>query len=139
MPFPSLNEMATPLSELSPTRLSWLFVGYSLTYQIFSSAMEILAGLLLINRKTVTLGLITATGVFLHVAILNIPYDIPVKIYSVHLFLFSIFLLPYELKPLTNIFIRNRPSDSDRYFDLELPKPWMRYLRSGAKIIFVLS
>jgi hypothetical protein len=107
MLFPSPDDMATPLGELSPMRLSWLFVGYSPAFGIFSGAMEVLAGLLSINRKIVSLRLITATDVFLRVAILNFSYDMPVKIFSIHRFLFSIFMLSYELKRLTNIIILN--------------------------------
>ena len=45
-------------------RFSWLFIGYSTPYQIFSGAMETVAGLLLLNRRTVTAGLFAATGAF---------------------------------------------------------------------------
>ena len=40
-----------------PMRLSWLFIGYSTPYEIFSGAMETVAGLLLLFRRTITAGL----------------------------------------------------------------------------------
>jgi len=43
------------------------------------------AGLLLLNRRTITLGLLVAAGVFTNVVLLNLSYDIPVKIFSIHI------------------------------------------------------
>jgi hypothetical protein len=47
MPFPQLSQLATRLGDFLPMRFSWLFVGYSAPYEIFSGAMEVVAGLLL--------------------------------------------------------------------------------------------
>jgi hypothetical protein len=72
MPFPALSQLATPLGDLLPMRLSWLFIGYSAPYQFFSGAMETTAGLLLLYRRTVTAGLFAATGAFLNVVMINL-------------------------------------------------------------------
>ncbi len=138
MIFPNFSQLATPLGDFLPMRFSWLFIGYSSPYQIFSGAMETIAGLLLLNRKTVTLGLVTATGVFIHVFVLNLAYDIPVKLFSGHLLLFSIYLLLYETKRLTDFFIFNRVTDPDRSFEVTFTKRWMRLARIGAKAIFIV-
>ena len=136
--FPSLSQLATPLGDYLPMRLSWMFIGYSTPYQVFSGVMETIAGLLLINRKTVSLGLLMATGVFIHVFVLNMAYDIPVKLFSFHLLVFCLYLLSYEFKRLTDFFIFNRVASPDTFFNLELPKKWMRYARIGAKCAFVV-
>lgn len=138
MIFPNISQLATPLGDLLPMRFSWLFIGYSTPYQVFSGVMETLAGLLLLNRRTVTLGLVTATGVFLHVFVLNLAYDIPVKLFSGHLLLFSFFLLSYEMKRLINFFVLNRVSDPDRSFDMPFTNRWLRYGRIGAKLVFIV-
>ncbi|MFZ8278288.1 hypothetical protein ACO1KY_14095, partial [Staphylococcus aureus] len=36
MPFPSISQLATPLGDFLPMRLSWMFIGYSHSYQVFS-------------------------------------------------------------------------------------------------------
>lgn len=139
MIFPNLSQLATPLGDFLPMRFSWLFIGYSTPYQMFSGVMETIAGLLLINRKTVTLGLITATGVFIHVFVLNLAYDIPVKLFSGHLLLFCIYLLSYEMNRLINFFILNRVSDPDRSFNVEFRSKWMRWTRITLKTLFILT
>ncbi|HZY82013.1 MAG TPA: hypothetical protein VFE50_20960, partial [Cyclobacteriaceae bacterium] len=138
MPFPNISQLATPLGDFLPMRLSWMFVGYSTPYQIFSGVMETLAGVCLLNRKTVALGLIMAMGVFIHVVALNLAYDIPVKLFSIHLLLCCVFLALYELRRFLNFFILNRVSEPDTSFNLEINKKWMRYTRIAAKVTFII-
>src|SRR5262245_28206404 len=85
MPFPSLSQLATPLGDLLPMRFSWLFIGYSFPYQVFSGVMETTAGLLLLYRRTITAGLFAAMGAFLNVVMINLSYDVPVKLFASHL------------------------------------------------------
>ena len=82
MPFPTLSQLATPLGDLLPMRLSWMFIGYSTPYEVFSGAMETVAGLLLLYRRTVTAGLFAATGAFINVLMINLAYDVPVKLFA---------------------------------------------------------
>ena len=92
---PNLSQLATPLGDFLPMRFSWLFIGYSTPYQMFSGSMEVLAGLLLLNRKTITIGVLIALGVFTNVFVLNLSYDIPVKLFSGHLVLYCLYLLSW--------------------------------------------
>src|SRR5262249_42923784 len=110
MPFPNLSQLATPLGDFLPMRLSWMFIGYSQPYQFFSGAMEVLAALLLLYRKTATLGVLMACAVFTNVMVLNLSYDIPVKIYSAEIVFFCLFLLANEIKRIVNFFILNKPA-----------------------------
>lgn len=137
MYFPNLSQLATPLGDLLPMRLSWLFIGYSTPYQVFSGIMEAMAGLLLLNRRTVTLGLMMAAGVFANVVMLNLSYDIPVKIFSIHLLFYSVYLLTYDLKRLASFFLGNQSVSGTDLYELVLPKKWMRITRVVAKVVFV--
>lgn len=138
MPSPNLSQLATPLGDFLPMRLSWMFVGYSTPYQVFSGVMEFIAGLLLLNRRTVTLGLVTATCVFTHVVALNLAYDIPVKLFSIHLLAYCLYLMSYELKRLLNFFVFNRVSDPCTSFAMEFNNKWMRYGRIVGKAAFII-
>jgi hypothetical protein len=112
MPFPSLSQFATPLGDYLPMRFSWMFIGYSSMYQFFSGIIELLAAVLLVFRKTATLGVLVATGVFLNVMMLNLSYDIPVKINSISLVVLCLYLLAQELPRLYRFFFLQeaRPS-----------------------------
>lgn len=137
MSFPNYSQLATPLGDFLPMRFSWLFIGYSTPYQFFSGLMETLAGLLLLYRRTATLGVLMATGVFLHVAVLNLSYDIPVKIYSLQMVVYCLFLLANEMERLLCFFVYNRPASACNIYQRSFPKKWMRVSRAVAKIIFI--
>ena len=138
MIFPNLSQLATPLGDFLPMRLSWMFIGYSEPYQIFSGVMEMLAGLLLLNRKTVTMGLCVAVGVFANVVMLNLSFDIPVKLFSMHLLFYSLFLLVYDAKRLLQFFILNQPVSPSYSYQISFPKKWLRYGRIALKSGFVV-
>ena len=138
MPFPSQSMLATPLGDLLPMRLSWLFIGYSAPYQIFSGVMEVLTGLLLLNRRTATLGIMLGTATFLNVMVLNLSYDIPVKLFSMHIVLMCLFLLVNEYNRIACFLILNRPAIPCNLYEHNFPKKWMRVTRVILKIAFVV-
>lgn len=138
MPFPTLSQLATPLGDFLPMRLSWLFIGYSKTYQIFSGLMETVAGLLLLRRNTVTLGLFAALGAFLNVVMINLSYDVPVKLFASHLFLACLFLLALDSKRLFDFLVLNRAAPATHAFEPNYTKPWHRYAAMAAKGLMIV-
>ncbi|HMI78941.1 MAG TPA: hypothetical protein VK484_09105, partial [Ferruginibacter sp.] len=138
MPFPMLSQLATPLGDLLPMRFSWLFIGYSAPYEIFSGIMEVLVAVLLLYRRTATLGALLATGVFINVMMLNLCYDIPVKLYSMNLVLLCLYLLVNEWRRISCFFVLNRPAASCSVYDYPLTKKWMRITRIIIKVGVVL-
>ena len=136
MTFPSLSQLATPLGDLSPMRLSWFFIGYSTPYEFFSGAAECLAGFLLIYRRTSTLGAFIAAAVFMNVMMLNLSYNIPVKLFSIHLFVYSMVLLISDAQRLLDFFVFNRATTPVPTY--ELPKKWMQNGRLLLKAAFVI-
>jgi hypothetical protein len=137
MSFPNQSQLATPLGDLLPMRFSWMFIGYSTPYQFFSGAMEAVAGLLLLNRKTITLGVMLSLAVFTNVMVLNLCYDIPVKISSMHLVIYSVYLLLADGKRLLDFFVFNKPTNANSIDYIPYPKKWMRITRIVLKLAFV--
>ncbi|WP_373493075.1 hypothetical protein [Aquiflexum sp.] len=138
MPFPNLSQLATPLGDYLPMRFSWLFIGYSTPYQIFSGVAEALVALLLVWRRTSLLGAILAVGVFTNVVMLNLTYDIPVKIFSLNLLVASIFLVWQERERLFAFFLQNRTVPPSTLYEKRLPKKWQRISRILAKALFLV-
>jgi hypothetical protein len=137
MPFPTLSQLATPLGDLLPMRFSWLFIGYSFKYQLFSGAMETVAGLLLLHNRTVTAGLFAAVGAFLNVVMINLSYDVPVKLFSMHLLFCSLFLLALDWRRLLNFLVLNRPVQPTTAWDFPFQKPWQRGGSMAVKAFFL--
>ena len=136
MTFPSLSQLATPLGDFSPMRLAWFFIGYSTPYEVFSGAAECLAGFLLIYRRTSTLGAFIAAAVFMNVMMLNLSYNIPVKLFSIHLFVYSTILLVSDAQRLLDFFVLNRATAPLPTY--QLPKKWMQNGRLLLKAAFVI-
>ncbi|MFP5284995.1 MAG: hypothetical protein ACLGI9_04590, partial [Thermoanaerobaculia bacterium] len=105
-PFPS--ELLQPIGESSPMRLLWTFMGASIPYVIFTGLAEMVGGLLLVARRTTLLGALVCIGVMSNVVLLNLSYDVPVKLYSSHLLLMAVFLAAPDLKRLANLLVWNR-------------------------------
>lgn len=136
MPFPSLSQLATPIGDLSPMQLSWFFIGYSHPYEFFSGAAECVAGVLLLYRRTSTLGALVVASVFMNVAMLNLSYNIPGKLFSIHLFIYSTVLLVWDAERLLNFFVFNRAIAPIPI--VQLPKKWMQTGRLLLKAVFVI-
>lgn len=134
MPFPNLSQLATPLGDLLPMRLSWLFIGYSAKYQFFSGLVETVAGVLLLFRRTVTLGLFAAAGAFLNVLMINLSYDVPVKLYASHLLLACLFLLAWDARRLFTFLVLNRAAPGTTTYEPYFSGRWQRRAAVAAKL-----
>ncbi|MEP6781829.1 MAG: hypothetical protein ABJC26_18155, partial [Gemmatimonadaceae bacterium] len=137
--FPTLSQLATPLGDLLPMRLSWLFIGYSTPYQMFSGVMETVAGLLLLSRRATTLGLIAALGAFLNVWMINLAYDVPVKIFAGHLLLACIVLLAMDTPRLVSLLVLNKPVGSTALYEPPYADRRFRYARIALKVFMLYA
>jgi uncharacterized membrane protein YphA (DoxX/SURF4 family) len=108
MPFPSLTRLVEPFGNFSPMGVLWSSVGASRPYEIFAGCAEILGGLLLIVPRITMFGALVCLVDLIQVFMLNMTYDIPVKLFSFHLLLMAAFLLAPELPRLANFFFLNR-------------------------------
>jgi len=138
MPFPNYSMLSTTLGDLLPMHLSWMFIGYSAQYQIFSGAMEILVGLLLLYRRTATMGAILGTAVFTNVMLLNLAYDIPVKIFSMHMVFMCLFLIANEYDRILNFFILNKPTTVSTIYNYNFSTARMKTVRIVLKTLFIV-
>jgi hypothetical protein len=103
---PTLVDLLQPLGEMSPMGLAWAYMGFSPAFGVFTGLLEVTAGILLISRRTQTLGALMVVGVMTHVAIMNLCFDIPVKIFSIHLLLMGLVLSLSDSKRILYAFFR---------------------------------
>jgi hypothetical protein len=101
----SLARLLQPYGDSSPMGLLWTFMGASKTYNVFTGAVEMLGGALLFISQLTTLGALVCICAMGNVFILNMSYDVPVKLYSFHLLVFAIFLAAPDLRRLADLFI----------------------------------
>ncbi|MFZ1943908.1 MAG: hypothetical protein WA430_02090 [Acidobacteriaceae bacterium] len=108
MPFPSLVTLLKPFHAFSPMAVLWSSIGAARAYEIFAGCAELLGGILLIVPRTATLGALICLADMTQVFLLNMSYDVPVKLLSFHLILMSLFLLFPERQRLVDFFFRAR-------------------------------
>lgn len=106
--FPGLSGLLQPIGESSPMGLVWDFMGASTAYTMFTGMAEMLGGFLLAFRRTALFGALVSIGAMINVLMLNLCFDVPVKLFSAHLLLMGVFLTLPHLRRLANLLVLNR-------------------------------
>jgi hypothetical protein len=107
-PPPSLNTLVTPVGNLSLNSLLWTSIGAAPAYEIFTGFAELLGAILLLFPRTTMLGALICLADLSQVFVLNMAYDIGLKLTTVHLIALTGLLLAPELKRLVDFFLLNR-------------------------------
>jgi hypothetical protein len=84
---PEPNTLFTPLGHTQRDILYWSTMGSSYTYTVFAGITELLAAVMLLFHRTYLLGLLFTAGIMVNVLLINIGFDISVKLYSCFLLL----------------------------------------------------
>lgn len=139
---PSLARLVQPFGQASPAGLLWTFMGASPAYSLFGGIGETLGGVLVLVPGLVTLGALVSLAMMTNVLMLNLCYDVPRKIFSIHLILMCLYLLLPEAQRLANVFLFNRTAEPVPRRPLFRDRQWNRAAMSlpllfGAYVMFV--
>jgi len=134
-PAPNPSRLLSTYGESTPMSLLWTFMGASKAYTIFAGAVELLGGLLLLVPRLTTLGALVSMAAMGNVFILNMSYDVPVKLYSFHLLVSSVLLVLPDLRRLTNLFIFNRRVEPAMHPPL-FRRRWLNYGLLAVQLVF---
>jgi uncharacterized membrane protein YphA (DoxX/SURF4 family) len=126
-PEPPLVRMIDPIGQTSPMAFLWTFMGISRAYSAFGGLGETVGGLLLLVPRFATLGSLITIGVMSNVLMLNLCYDVPRKILSIHIILICLYILLPQLRRLANMFFLNRPVEPEREAPLFNNRQWNKF------------
>lgn len=126
---PAPERLLETVGDMSPMGLLWTFMGYSPVYTAFTGAVEILGAVLLFFRRTTLAGALVVIAAMSNVVMLNLCYDVPVKIFSFHLLLMAGVLLLPDGARIADFLFRNRPTAP-----LPPPPPFPRWLAKAGRI-----
>jgi uncharacterized membrane protein YphA (DoxX/SURF4 family) len=121
---PSADLLVRTYGESSPMGLLWTFMGFSPGYTMFAGLAELVPGLLLLFRRTTTLGALLGAATMTNVAVLNFAYDVPVKLFSLHLLTALIIIAAPDLRRLFNVLVLNRPVPAVTLREQPLTRRW---------------
>ncbi len=102
---PEPNILFTAAGNLDKDILFWSTMGSSRLFNLLTGAVEILAAILLFFKKTRHAGILVSIIALLHVLLINISFDISVKLFSFILLFMALYLwIPYYKYFLQTIF-----------------------------------
>jgi uncharacterized membrane protein YphA (DoxX/SURF4 family) len=108
MSYPSLTRLLQPFGTFSPMGVLWSSIGAAPAYEIFAGCAEVIGGVLLIVPRTATLGALICLADMTQVFMLNMTYDVPVKLFAFHLILLACFLLAPDVPRLVTVLFLDR-------------------------------
>ncbi len=136
--FPSIgpDSLVMGYGESSPMGLLWRFMGASTAYQIFTGLAELLGGALLLARRTALAGALVSSGVLANIFMLNLCFDVPVKLFSLHLLFMAVFLIAPDVMRLAGVFLLNVPVQPAPHL-FRIRRAWLRRTLAAANAAFV--
>ena len=135
---PSAGRLIEPIGEMSPMGLVWTFMGHSKAYCVFTGLAEVVGGLLVMSRRTQTLGAVVIVGVMANVVMLNFCYDVPVKLFSTRLLLMAVFLVAMDYRRLLAVFVFQQATEA-RTLPRLYHKPRAHKAGQVAKALFLVA
>jgi hypothetical protein len=104
---PTLGVLTEPFGQMSPDSLLWSMLGAMPVYEMICGWAEVIAGVLLLVRRTSLAGALLTTFIMTNVLLYNLFYDVPVKLFAAHLVLFTLFVVLGDVVPLFRFFVLN--------------------------------
>ena len=136
-PAPSLARLTERFGDYSPSSLMWAFIGSSAVYTVFGGLAEILGAVLLLFRKTTTLGALIAFAVMFNVTVMDFSYDVAVKVLCLHILLMAVYLVIPDTGRLLNFFFLNRSTQPARIAHVVLSK-FQQRIATALKVCVIL-
>jgi uncharacterized membrane protein YphA (DoxX/SURF4 family) len=137
-PAPNVYRLSETYGQSSPMGLAWTFLGFSNGFNYFMGFAEVIGGLLLLIRKTKTLGALFCMTVTANIVAINYCFDVPVKIFSSMLFLMAVFIAAPDFHRLTRFFILNGDSRL-KYSSWSIKSKKWQIVLLLVKTIFIFS
>jgi uncharacterized membrane protein YphA (DoxX/SURF4 family) len=137
MPFPTISQLNTNLGEFTP-KLYWLTTGVSPFFEVFAGVFELVATVLILFRRTTTLGALMMIAILLPIWFVNIGYDAGVEVTSLHILTLAILLLVKDIKAFWEILILHKASVVPNFQAPHFTQPWQNTIRLVLKWGFIL-
>jgi hypothetical protein len=135
-PTPSLSNLNTAYGDHSAWKLFSLSLGIVPSYESFLGAVEVLGGLLLLHRKTATIGTLVLLPFLGNIFVSNLAYEGQEYVYSGLLVTFGLVLFGYDAVRLFRLVSLELPALPNRVKP-RLTHRWQRLGRLTFKVTFI--
>ncbi len=135
--FPEPNTLFTTMGNTYRDLLYWSAMGTSRSYNIFLGSLELLAGILLLSRKTRLFGSLVAISILLNIVAVNFSFNINVKIFSSFLLLLGLLIMAPGAKRLYYSFFTNNNKMPLPAWEPHYVSPGIRRAYTTGKILLI--
>ena len=135
-PTPSISNLNTNYGDLTDWKIFSLSLGIVPSYESFLGGVEILAALLLLYRKTASIGAFLTVSFLGNVFMSNLAYEGGEYIYSFYLITLALVLLAFDAQRIFTLLALERPTIPNRFNPVFLNG--QKTARLALKSIFVL-
>ncbi|WP_052313678.1 hypothetical protein [Nocardia thailandica] len=125
----NLERLVQPYGDMSPMAVLWAHSALSEPYEIALGAAEVTAAVLLILPLTSGIGAVLAVIVALQVLLVNLAFDVPVKLFAFQVLLFAAVLAAPDIARVVRALL-------GRAVPVRDPAPATR-TRRGARVLLV--
>ncbi len=126
------------VGDMSPMGLAWTYMGYSKGFNIVVGLAEVVPGILLLFRRTTLLGALLAMVVMGNVVAINFCFDIPVKLFSTHLFLAAVYIAAPFAQRLMQVLLGYKNIAELKQFALKINDTGPKIAIMSVKIVISL-
>lgn len=142
MPEPSISNLNTNYGDFTAWKIFSMSTGIVPGYQSFLGGVEIFAALLLLYRKTASIGAFIIIPFAGNVFMSNLAYEGGEYVYSLYLISIALFLLAFDARRLIQLTSLEQPTLPNR-FQPTFTESWQRYgrwtLKGGFIFLFVFA
>ncbi|MFL5743088.1 MAG: DoxX family protein [Niastella sp.] len=135
-PYPSLSNLNTNYGDFTRWKLFSISLGIVPGYESFLGLVEVVAGLLLLYRKTASVGAVVILLFTGNVFMSNIAYEGGEVVYSLYLIVLALFVLSWDLQRIVTLLVLQKPTTPNRFRPVFTAK-WQVYARFGLKVFAV--
>lgn len=135
-----LNRLEGMIGNHNGMSYLWTFMSYSEFYTMTSGWIEVIGGMFLLFRKTTFIGAFMLFIAMANVVLIDIGYDVRVKMFAIHLFLMTLLLLAYDYRRILRFFISNKatkPSEVPPLFTTKKSKR-IGYVLKGVLLTYYI-
>jgi hypothetical protein len=136
MPFPSVSNLNTNYGDLAGWKIFSMSTGIVPGYQSFLGLVEVFAALLLLNRRTASIGAFIVLPFTGNVVLSNLAYEGGEYTYALLLITFALFLFAFDAFRLIRLTAQELPTTPAVAHHV-LKEEWQRRARLALKSLFV--
>lgn len=137
-----LDTLESKVGDNNAMGFLWTFMSYSKFYTMSTGWIEFIGGVLLLFRRTTFIGSFILFLSMINVVLIDIGYDVRVKMFAIHLLIMTVLLLSSHFKSLINLFLLNKPTESIVEKPLFVDSRYVKvgyFLKAAILTYFVIS